>query len=66
METSLLIKEMVFLPVYYQPASSITTNQLNELDEACSSLMTPIVHYLSLGELENNRMEAHKIQVQAA
>ena len=40
---SLLIKEMIFLPVYLQPASSITTNQVNEIDEACSSWMTPIV-----------------------
>ena len=41
------IKEMVFLPIYYQPTSSITTNQVNEIDQACSSWMTPIVHYLS-------------------
>ena len=41
------IKEMVFFLVYYQPTSSITTNQVNEIDQACSSWMTPIVHYLS-------------------
>ena len=34
---SLPIKEMVFPPVYYQAASSITTNQVNEINEACSS-----------------------------
>ena len=44
---SLPIKETIFLPVYYQPTSSITTNQVNEIDEACSSWMTLIVHYLS-------------------
>ena len=60
---SLPIKETVFLPVYYQPASSITTNQVNEIDEACSSRMTLIMHYLSLGELLDNRIEADKIQV---
>ena len=34
---SLPIKETVFLLVYYQPASSITINQVTEIDEACSS-----------------------------
>ena len=62
---SLPIKEMIFLPVYLQSTSSITTNQVNEIDEACSSWMTPIVHYLSLGGLPDNSIEAHKIQVQA-
>ena len=42
---SLPIKETVFLLVYYQTTSSITTNQVNEIDEACSSWMTRIVHY---------------------
>ena len=64
--TSLIIKETVFLPIYLQPASSITTNQVNEIDEACSSWMTPIVSYLGSGELSDNRVEAHKIQIQAA
>ena len=63
---SLPIKETIFLPVYLLPASSITTNQVNEIDEACSSLMTPIVHYLSLGELLDNMIKAHKIQIKAA
>ena len=63
---SLPIKETVFLLVYLQPTSSITINQVNEIDEACSSWMTPIVHYLSSGALPDNRVEAHKIQVQAA
>ena len=51
---SLQIKETVFLPIYYQPASSITINQINEIDETSSSWMTLIVHYLSLGELPGN------------
>ena len=34
---SLPIKETIFLPIYLQPASSTTTNQVNEIDEACSS-----------------------------
>ena len=64
MAASLPIKETVFLHVYYQPTSSITINQINEIDEACSSYMTPIVYYLSSGELPDNRIATHKIQVQ--
>ena len=51
MATSLPIKETVLLPVYYHPESSITTNQVNEIDEVCPSWMTPIVRYLSSREL---------------
>ena len=60
---SLPIKETVLLPVYYQPESSITTNQVNEVYEVAPSWMTPIVHYLSMGELPNDKAEANKIQV---
>ena len=66
MAASIPIREMVFLPVYYQPASSITTNQVSQIDEACSSWLTPIMHYLSSGELLDNKIEAHKFQVQTA
>ena len=60
---SLLIKETVFLHVYYHPTSLIATNQVNEIDKVCSSWITPIVHYLSSGELPDNKIAAHKIQV---
>ena len=60
---SLPIKETVFLHVYLLSRSLITTNQVNEIEEAFSSCMTPIVLYLSSGELPDNRVEAHKIQV---
>ena len=63
---SIPINETVFLLVYYQPASSITTDQLSQIDEACPSWLTPIMHYLSSGELSDNRVEAYKIQVQEA
>ena len=63
---SLPIKEMVLLPVYYQLKLSITTNGVNEIDEACPYWLTPIVRYLSSEELLDNIVEAHKIQVQAA
>ena len=57
---SLLIKKTVLLFVYYRPESSITTNRVNEIDEVCTSWMTPIVRYLSSGELPDNKAEAHK------
>ena len=63
---SLPIKEAVLLRVYYQPKSSITTNQVNEVNETGPSWMTPVVLYLSSGELSDNRAKAHKIQVQVA
>ena len=63
---SLPTKDTVLLPVYYQPESSITTNWVNNIEEVCPSRMTPITHYLSSRELLNSRVEAHKVQVQAA
>ena len=62
---SLPIKEIVFLPVYYQPESSIIANQVNEIEEACLSSMTPIVRYLSSRELPDSRAKAHEVQVQS-
>ena len=53
---SLLIKEMIFLLADYYLTSSITNNQVNEIDEACSSWMTPIMHYLSSREFPDNRI----------
>ena len=54
------------LLVYYQLESSIAASRVNEIEEACPSWMTPIVCYLSLGELSDSRVEANEIQVQAA
>ena len=59
--TSIPTKETVLLPVYYQLESSIAANKVNKIEEACTSWMTPIVHYLSSGELSDSRVEAHKI-----
>ena len=61
---SLPIKETLFLLVYYQSESSTSTNRVHEID-GISSWMTPIVHYLSSGELPDSRPKAHKILVQA-
>ena len=61
---SLPIKETVLLPVYYHTESSIATNELNEIEEACPSWMAPIVCYLSMGELLDSKVEARKTWVQ--
>ena len=63
---SLPIKETMLLPVYYQPESSISTNEVNEVDETGPSWMTSVVRYLSSGELPDNKAKTHKIQVQEA
>ena len=34
---SIQIKETVFLPIYYQPTSSITTDLVSQIDEMGSS-----------------------------
>ena len=49
--TFLLIKETVLLPIYYQSELSITTNHVNEVEEAAPSWLTLTVRYLSSGEL---------------
>ena len=59
---SLPIKETLFLLVYYQSESSTSANRVHEID-GTSSWMTPIVLYLSLGELPDSRPKAHKIMV---
>ena len=62
---SIPIKEIIFLPIYYQTASSIATDRVSQIDKTCPSWLTPILHYLSSGKLPNKRAEAHKVQVQA-
>ena len=59
---SILIKETVFLPIYYQTASSIATDRVSHINKTGIPLLTPILHYLSLTELPNNRAKAHKVQ----
>ena len=64
--TSLPTKETMLLPVYYQSESSITAYRVNDIKEACPFWMTPVTCYLSSRELLDSKVEAHKIQVQAA
>ena len=61
MAASIPIKETVFLPIFYRPVSSITIDQVSQIDEAGTSWLTPIMHYRSLSELLNNIIESFKV-----
>ena len=63
---SIPIRETLLLPIYYQLTSSITIDQVSQIDEESSSWPTLIMHYLSSGDLSDNRIENHKIHVQSA
>ena len=58
---SLPIKETVYLPIYYQPGSSLLHTQVSQIEEVPQSWMDPIWHYIATGELPNDRGRAHKI-----
>ena len=63
---SLPIKEVIYLPIYYQPCSSILHAQVSQINESPPSWMDPIRLYIATGELPDDRSMAHKIQVQSA
>ena len=58
---SLPITETIFLPIYYQPDSSIATIRVNQVGETTPSWMDPITHYINPGELPNGKDKAHKV-----
>ena len=61
MAAPLPTKETILLPVYYQLESSIAASRVNDIENVCPFWMTLIACYLSLGELSDSRVEAHKI-----
>ena len=63
---SLLIKETIYLPIYYQLGSSILHNQVSQIEESPPSWMDPIRLYIATGELPDDRSRAHKVQIQSA
>ena len=65
MAASLPITGTIFLPIYYQPASSFASPQINQVDKDLPSWMNPITLYLSTGELPSERDKAHKLQVKS-
>ena len=66
MAASLPLTETIFLPLYYQPASSIGSSQISQVDENPPSWMDSISLYLSTSQLPSERDKAHKLQVQSA
>ena len=60
---SLPIRETVFLPIYYQPDSSILHAQVSQIEEVPPSWMHSIRLYIATGELPNDRDKAHKVQI---
>ena len=63
---SLPIKETIYLPIYYQPGSSILHTQVNQIEESPPSWIDPIRLYIAKGELPDDRRMAHKVQIQSA
>ena len=63
---SLLITETIFLPVYYQPESSVAIIRVNQVGETSPYWMDPISQYINTGELLNKKDKAQKVQVQSA
>ena len=61
---SLPITETVFLPINYQPDSSIITTWVSLVDKVSPSLMDPIVQYINTGELPYDKRKTHKVQIQ--
>ena len=62
---SLLITEIIFLPIYYQSGSSIASPWVNQVDKDPPSWMDPITLYLNAGQLPTERNKAHNLQIQA-
>ena len=62
---SLPIRETLFLPIYYQPDSSILHAQVSQIEKVPPSWIDPIQLYIATGELPNDRDKAHKVQIQS-
>ena len=60
---SLQVKEMIYLPIYYQPDSSILHTQVSQVKEAPPSWMDPIRLYIATRKLPDDENRAHKIQI---
>ena len=60
---SLPITETIYLPIYYQPGSSILHTRVIQVKESPPSWMDPIRLYIATRELPDERSRAHKVQV---
>ena len=66
MAASLPITETIYLPIYYQPGSSISHTQVSQIEESPPSWMDPIRLYIATGESPDFRSMAHKVHIQSA
>ena len=63
---SLPVTETIYLPIYYQPGSSILHTQVSQVKESPPSWMDPIRLYIATRKLPDDRGMAYKIQIQPA
>ena len=63
---SLPIAKTIFLPIYYQPFSSIFPSQVSQVEEVLPSWMDLIIRYIDSGELPSESDKNHKVQVQSS
>ena len=63
---SLPVKESIYLPIYYQPESSISHATISQIEEVTPSWIDLIQLYIATGKLPDDRNESHKIQIQSA
>ena len=60
---SLPVKESIYLPIYYQPESSISHAMVRQIEEVTPFWIDPIQLYIATRKLPDDRNKAHKIQV---
>ena len=60
------VRETIYLPICYKPDSFMLHTQISQIKEAPPSWMDPIRLYIATGELPDDRVRAHKIQIQSA
>ena len=50
------VNETIVLPIYYQPGSSIASDQVSQVDEVTPTWMDAIVRYIQTGELPDEKI----------
>ena len=62
--TTLLIKEVVTLPIYLKAAPSITPELVSNTSQMDSGWMLNIVKYFQTGKVPWDKKQAHKLRIQ--
>ena len=58
--------EDTYLPIYFQRESSLAIDQIHQVRETSVSWADSIIRYLESGELPEEKIQAHRTQVQAS